>query len=154
MLHMLRNMLIDLNTMNDDKFIEILRDFYMTYRGKDASTEDFKKVVENHVGTDMDWFFDQWIFGTDLPTYRFSHSTTERSDGKYIVNCRVIQEDVPDNFKMYVPMTIRFKGDKFFRLRVLIDKPVTEFALPPLSLKPERIIFNDLNSVLAKVKYD
>ena len=151
-LHMLRNMLIDLKTMNEDRFENLLKDFFRTYKGKDASTEDFKRIVEKHCGENMDWFFNQWIYGTDIPTYKFSYYTSEKPDGKYLINCRVVQEDVPDDFKMYVPMTIKFKGDQFAHLRITVDKPIKEFSFPS-PMKPEKIIFNEFNSVLAKVKY-
>lgn len=151
-LHMLRNMLIDLKTMNEDRFENLLKDFFRTYKGKDASTEDFKKIVDKHCGENMDWFFNQWIYGTDIPTYKFSYYTSEKPDGKYLINCCVVQEDVPDDFKMYVPITIKFKGDQFARLRITIDKPKKEFSFPS-PMKPEKIIFNEFNSVLAKVKY-
>lgn len=152
-LHMLRNMLIDLKTMNEDTFKALLRDFFTTYRNRDASTEDFKRIVEKHVGENMDWFFDQWIYGTDIPTYRVSYRTFEQPDGKYLIKLRVKQEEVPDNFKMYVPVTISFKGDQFARLRFSVDEPFEEFSIPS-PLKPEKIIFNDFRSVLAEVKYE
>ncbi len=152
-LHMLRNMLMDLNTMEEDAFITLLQDFYMSYKGKEASTEDFKRMVEHHIGENMDWFFEQWIYGTDIPTYRVSYRAFEQPDGKFIIKLRVKQEEVPDDFKMYVPITIKFKGDQSARLRFTIDKPYEEFSIPS-PLKPEKIIFNDFNSVLADVKYE
>jgi hypothetical protein len=153
-LHMLRNMCIDLNTMSEDRFINMLKDFFRTYRGRAAKTGDFQRIVEKHLGMELDWFFQQWIYGTDLPTYRFSHSTSQDADGKYLLNCHVVQEDVPDGFKMYVPMTVRFSGDQKVRLKVLIDQPVKDFTLPPLPLEPREVVFNDFYSVLARVEYE
>jgi hypothetical protein len=152
-LHMLRNMLIDLKTMNEDAFIAMLEDYYETYKYKDASTDDFKQIVEKHIGQDMDWFFEQWIYGTAIPTYLISYRAFEQPDGKYLIKLRVKQEEVPEGFKMYVPITIKFKGDQLARLRFTIDKPYEEFSIPS-PLKPEEIIFNDFHSVLAEVKYE
>jgi hypothetical protein len=152
-LHMLRNMLIDLKTMNEDAFRSLLHDFYSTYQNRDASTEDFKKMVEKHVGQNMDWFFEQWIYGTDIPTYCVSHRTFEKPDRTYFIKLRVRQEEVPDDFKMYVPITIRFKGGESARLRFTVDEPFEEFSIPS-ALKPEKITFNDFNSVLAEVIYE
>lgn len=150
-LHMLRNMLLNLQTMNEDRFTNLLHDFYSTYRGKKASTEDFQRIAEKHVGMNMDWFFKQWIYGTDLPKYRFSYKTTEAKDGKYLVHLRVIQEEVPQDFKTYVNFLIDFGKDRLARIRLMIDKPVMEVDLP-MPLKPKEIIFNDLESVLCEVK--
>jgi hypothetical protein len=148
-LHMLRNMMIDLKTMNEDKFIAMLRDYYQTYNGKAASTEDFKRIVEKHIGTDMTWFFDQWVYGTDIPKYDFSYTTEQTPDGKYKLKCRVTQENVPDNFQMYVPIRIQLDGNKGARLRLFVTGKVTEKEFP-LPLKPEKVTFNEFESVLCE----
>ncbi|MFC1682796.1 M1 family metallopeptidase [Candidatus Zixiibacteriota bacterium] len=153
-LHMLRNMCLDLNTMSEDRFTGMLQDYYRTYRGKAASTRDFQKVVEKHLGMDMDWFFQQWIYGTDLPTYRFSHTISQDDKGQYLVHCHVVQQDVNVGFKMFVPMTVHFKGDKRVRLKVLIDQPEMDFTLPALPMEPQEVTFNDFYSVLARVEYE
>lgn len=153
-LHMLRNLLIDLNTMNEDAFEKMMREFFSTYYGKKATTDDFKKITEKYLKRDMTWFFDQFIYGTDIPTYNFSYKSEKNEEGKYIVTCKVIQEGVPENFRMYVPIKIILSGDKFARLRIEVKEKETIINLPPLPDKPEEIIFNDLNSVLCNVQYN
>jgi hypothetical protein len=150
-LHMLRNMLLDMNTMKEDKFFDIMRDFYTTYKGSAASTEDFRRVVEKHVGLDMGWFFREWIYGTAVPSYRFAYKVADPVDGRYKVTCRVEQSNVPDDFQMYVPIKIDFGDGKLARLRVLVQGKSGEFDLPLMPMKPEEIVFNDLNSVLCEV---
>ncbi|MCX6829821.1 MAG: M1 family aminopeptidase [candidate division Zixibacteria bacterium] len=150
-LHMLRNLLIDFQTMNEDRFLNMMRDFYLNYSGKEASTEDFRQIVERHVGDDMGWFFDQWVYGIDIPTYKFSYKTESEGDDKYLVTCRIKQLDVPDNFKMYVPVLLDFGKQGTARIRILVDKPEMEITLPPLPYKPDKVKFNDLESVLCKI---
>jgi len=151
-LHMLRNLFIDLNTLNEDAFKKMMRDFYQTYRHKAASTKDFQDIVEKHAGMDMEWFFAQWVYGTEVPTYRFSYKTRKSPDGKFIAHCKVKQEGGSEGFKMYVLVTIDFGENRMARMRVLVDKLETEFDLPPLPHKPKNVIFNDFHSVLARVK--
>ena len=45
----------------------MMRDFYTTYRGRRATTEEFAAIVSEHCGRDMGWFFDQWIRGKGYP---------------------------------------------------------------------------------------
>jgi hypothetical protein len=153
-LHMLRNMLIDLNNMNEDKFKKMLSDYFKSFYGKKATTDDFKKVVDRYMAQDMSWFFNQYVYGTDIPKYRFSYKSEKMEDGQYKVTCRIVQEDVPDNFKMYIPIKIILKNDRFARLRLEVKEKDTVIILPPLPEKPEEIIFNDLNSVLCTVNYE
>lgn len=153
-LHMLRNMLLDLQTMNEDLFNNMMKDYFKSFSGKKTSTEDFKKIVSKHFGEDMSWFFNQFVYGTEIPTYRFSYKSEEMENGKYKVTCKVILEDVSDNFKMYVPMKIEFGSDRFARIRKEINQRISVFDLPLLPEEPEELIFNDLESVLCKVKYE
>ena len=47
-------------------------------------TEDFKAVVEKHMTSGMDldgnhkldWFFNEYVYGTQLPNYKFDYSST------------------------------------------------------------------------------
>ena len=151
-LHMLRNMMIDLDTMSDESFKNLMKDFYSTYCDKQASTYDFQKMLEKHVGMNMDWFFKEWVFGTDIPVYKFAYKTEKTPKGEYKVTCKVEQLDVPEDFQMLVPLHIKFEGDQFVKLRVLVKGPVSFIQLPLLPKEPEKIVFNDLESVLCKVK--
>ncbi|HEX2897963.1 MAG TPA: M1 family aminopeptidase, partial [candidate division Zixibacteria bacterium] len=149
-LHMLRNLLIDLKTMNEDLFFEMMKEYYATFKGKDATTEDFKKLTELYTGIEMDWFFNQWVYGTELPEYEFKYVLEKADDGYYYANCTITQSNVSADFKMYVPVEIEFPTGKAY-IRLLIDKPVFEVKLPPLAEKPKKIRLNSFESVLAKV---
>jgi len=151
-LHMLRNMMLDLKNMNEDAYINMLRDFYQTYRGKKASTQDFQVMVEKHIGGDMNWFFKQWIYETDVPTYYYSFKVEKQQDGKYLVRCRVRQEDVAEDFKMYMNLKVDFGDERYAYLRIFIEGPETDIVLPLMPFKPNKFEFNALESVLCKVE--
>ncbi|MFN2570391.1 MAG: M1 family aminopeptidase [Gemmatimonadales bacterium] len=148
-LHMLRNMMLDVHNMSEDRFKAMMRDFYTTYRGKQATTLDFQHVVERHIGQPMDWFFDEWVNETDIPTYFFSW-TASRDGGGYTAQLRVRQSDVPDNFGMYVPVLIKFAEGEAI-IRMLVRGPTTEATLR-LPNEPRSMQLNPLESVLADVK--
>ncbi len=152
-IHMLRNMMMDFKTMDDGKFVQMLQDFVNTYYLKEASTEDFKKIVDKHFGEDMGWFFDQWVYGIEIPTYTVSWEKEQTQDGKFVVNLKVKQENVSEGFKMVVPVVLNFGEDKYSIVKVLIDKPYTEIKLPKVPVSPKGIVFNPFNSVLCEVKY-
>jgi hypothetical protein len=153
-LHMLRNMMLDMQTMDESKFKSVMQEFYESYAGRYATTDDFRRIVEKHTGYAMDWFFSQWIDGTAVPSYKFSYRVSPSGGGKFNVRCRVRQLEVPDDFQMMVPMLVDFGGGKFVRLQAVVKGPVTEFDLPVLPMKPEKIVWNDLESVLCEVDYE
>jgi hypothetical protein len=149
--HMLRGMMVDLQTGSDDKFIAMMQDFYKRYRGKRASTEDFRSVVEQHIGMDMQWFFDEWINGTAIPSYEFSYQVTETPDGQFGAKLRVEQENVPDDFKMIVPVMFEFPDDQWAEIQLTVEGPLTELEIPQLPLEPKQIRLNPGEAVLAEV---
>ena len=61
-LHMLRN------EIGDEAFWQSIRKYYTVYRDSIAGTEDFKNVVEEVSGKDLELFFDQWLYGKGQPT--------------------------------------------------------------------------------------
>lgn len=151
-MHMLRIMMLDLKNMNEDRFTETMRDFYRTYEGKRASTEDFRRVAEQHLGADLGWFFDQWVYGTAIPTYRVAYRSEPADGGQYRVKLQVRQENVPDDFQMYVPVTLDLGQDRVARVRVKVRGPSSEIELPLMPAEPKAVRFNDLDGVLAEVK--
>lgn len=150
-LHMLSSMLLDFKTMHDPEFVDLMRDFYSRYNGRRASTEDFRKCVEEHVGMDMGWFFDEWVYGTEIPTYRLGWGHSPVAAGGYQLQATVRQSNVSPDFRMYVTLRVEFADGQFAHFRVLVSKPEETFSLR-LPMEPTRVVLNDLNSVLAEVE--
>lgn len=150
-LQMLRNMMLNLRTMNEDAFTAMMQDFYTQYRGGHASTLDFERVVERHTGISMAWFFDEWVDGTAVPTYTLSWNAEPQPDGHALLHLRVRQEDVPPSFVMPVPLRIQFSDSAQAYVRVNVRGPLTEATLR-VPATPVQLELNPFASVLAEVK--
>ncbi len=150
-LHMLRNMFLDVKTMKEDAFFKIMKTFFETYKGKQATTQDFRHVIEQYTGSDVGWFFDQWVDGTEIPLYKFAYKVKEQ-DGKYKVSCQIYQVNVPPDFKMSIPIKIDFGNNQIARVRAMVTGKKAEFDLPLMPLKPKDVVLNDLESVLCEVE--
>src|SRR5262245_382196 len=157
-LHMLHQMMYD--RQNGDKaFIAMMQDYVKTYYNRNASTEAFKSVVEKHMlpkmdlagDKKMDWFFAQWVYGTEIPKYRLEYSVTPQSDGKFLLTGKVTQSDVSQGFRMPVPLYVDFDGAKPMRLgevRMYGSSTSEEFKVS-LPQKPKRVLINANNDILA-----
>ena len=97
----------------------------------------------------MSWFFNQWVYGSDIPEYTWAYQSKETPEG-FDVRLKIKQENVPDNFKMLIPIQVNFGQDRFYRTKILVDKKLNEIALPFLPLEPESIEFNIYEAVLAE----
>lgn len=151
-LHMLRRALT-LFGQGDDLFLAILRDFVKNYQGKNASTEDFIATVNKIAPGDWTWFFDQWIYGTDIPAYTWSYDMPRaaNSQGQWIVTLHVKQENVSPGFMMPVPVEIDLGGGQTGTFVAQVDQPEKTFTIP-LPAKPRGLKFNPDFAVLATVK--
>jgi aminopeptidase N len=63
-LHMLRN------ELGDKIFFHILRQFYLNFQYKNASTQDFITLTNKLSGQDLTSFFSQWLTRSDYPRIR------------------------------------------------------------------------------------
>jgi hypothetical protein len=152
-LHMLRVLMLDLRTVKEDAFMGLMRDFYGAYAGRRASTADFQRAVEQRIGVPMDWFFDEWVRKTAVPTYTVAWRKEAVDGGRWRVRLRVRQSGVPDGFRMLVPISVDLADHRSARLRVDVRGPVTELDLPLLlPSEPQELRFNELEGVLCEVK--
>ena len=150
-LQMLRNLMLDFRTMKEDAFEAMMQDFYQEYKGKRATTADFQRVVERHIGLNMGWFFDEWVNRTEIPKYTLSWHADTAPDHGYALRIRIRQEDVPADFVMPVPLRIELAGGGHAYVRVNVRGPLTEATLS-LPAEPTELELNPLQSVLAEVK--
>ncbi|MCZ6506725.1 MAG: M1 family aminopeptidase, partial [Acidobacteria bacterium] len=148
-LHMLRT-IVALMTKSDDAFIAILRDFVRSHVGGYATTDDFQAAVERNVPADWSWFFDQWVYGAEIPTYAWDYEIVT-AGGEFTLRINVEQSDVSPGFKMLVPVEVAFGRGQTGKLAVFVDQPSTTFEFQ-LSSKPRKVTFNAGDAVIAKVK--
>ncbi|MGA2808909.1 MAG: M1 family aminopeptidase, partial [Terracidiphilus sp.] len=158
-LHMIRMMMWTTNE-GDARFIAMMHDFLDTYRLQAATTEDFKAMVEKHMSRQMDldgnhrmdWFFGQYVYGTDLPVYHFENQTTQNGDATSL-HFKLTQSGVPDKFRMPVPVYLELDNGKILRLGSLSiagDKTIDQTVqLPKLPAAVKRVSINYFYDVLS-----
>jgi aminopeptidase N len=159
-LHMVRMMLWDRKT-GDENFKATMQDFVKTYSGKAATTEDFKAMVEKHMTSDMDldgnhrmdWFFNEYVYGTALPTYKIDYKFDKDANGDVVFDFKVTQSGVDDKFRMVVPVYLEMADGHTINLgharligNTSSDKKV---SLKGLKDTPRRALLNYNDDVLA-----
>jgi hypothetical protein len=159
-LHMLR-MLMHENRTGDARFKAMMQDFVSTHANSAASTEDFKAVVEKHMTPEMDldanrrmdWFFNQYVYGTALPEYSVSHAFEPAGDG-ILMKLKVTQSGVDPNFRMLVPLYLELADGRIARLGVLrlVGNQTHEQDVPLAGVTqlPRRALVNYYMDVLSK----
>ncbi len=159
-LHMIRMMMWDRKT-GDQNFKATMQDFVTTYSGKAATTEDFKAMMEKHMTPDMDlegnhrldWFFNEYVYGTALPTYKIDYTFDKDASGDVVFGFKVTQSGVDDKFRMVVPVYLELaEGRTAFLGRArLLGNTTVDQKVPLKGLKdtPRRALLNYNDDVLA-----
>lgn len=104
-LHMLRGI------VGDTKFFQILKE-YLTEPGLSynvATTEDFQRIAERVSGMNLEYFFDEWIYGENYPTYSAEWSYSSDVNNKYKVIIKLSQavNTSPKFFTMPIQLIIK-----------------------------------------------
>jgi hypothetical protein len=159
-LHMIRMMMWDRNT-GDQNFKIAMQDFVKTYSGKAATTEDFKAMMEKHMTKEMDldnnhrldWFFDEYVYGTALPTYKINYTFDKDTNGDVLFGFKVTQSGVDDKFRMVVPIYLELADGRtaFVGRTRLSGNSSVDRKVPLKGLKdpPKRAMVNANDDVLA-----
>jgi aminopeptidase N len=99
-LHMLRHV------MGDQEFFTALKSYVKTYAYRSASTEDFEAVCEKKFGRSLDWFFKEWIYGTNRPVYEYRWREQPMGD-QSLVTVEIVQTQTnADVFEMPIDIAI------------------------------------------------
>ncbi len=152
-LEMLRAIMEDPRAKESDaRFINMMRDFASTYAAKNASTEEFRRVVEKHTGEPMDWFFDQWVYGTEVPTFDFNYELKDVGDGKTQLKMSLTQSGVSSTFQSRVPIYFYQDGQprRLGTIKVVGTQPYAGDILLPF--RPEKVTLDEFHSVLCYIR--
>jgi hypothetical protein len=158
---MLRSLMYDdpgANKNRDQAFIDMMHDFMESHRDAPASTESFKAVVEKHMTKQLDlqnngrldWFFNEWVYGTQVPRYQFKYDLQPAEGGKFRVRAEVTQSEVDDHFAMFVPVFADF-GNGMVRLgQVEMVGNSTRTIDFVLDKQPKKVELNAFKDVLQR----
>jgi hypothetical protein len=156
-LAMLRSMMY--NPQDKDKaFIDMMHDFVESHRDRPASTESFKMIAEKHMPKDMDfghngkldWFFDEWVYGTQVPRYKFEYQTQAAENGKVKLHMTLTQSEVDSQFVMLVPIYVDF-GKGMARLgQIPIIGSTTRNIDTVLPAQPKKVAMNAYKEILER----
>jgi len=148
-LYMLRAILRNRFADGDERFNAILADFLNTCAGKPASTRLFIAAVEHNTNEDWDWFFDQWVGRSEVPTYDWAHtlSVEPEEDGKYRLEVWLQQSGVPEGFRMPVTFALEYEEADPELLHFEMDQPSKTFTVR-LPNRPAQVIFDPYQDLL------
>jgi hypothetical protein len=98
----------------------------------------------------LDWFFREWVYGTEVPKYQFDYQLSPAEGGKTKLHLTLTQSEVSDHFIMSVPIFADF-GKGLVRLGQLPavgnSTKSYDFEFP---VAPKKVALNAYKEILER----
>jgi hypothetical protein len=142
----------------DKPFIAMMHDFVESHRERSASTESFKAIAEKHMSKMMDlrgngrldWFFNEWVYGTQVPRYHFDYQLSPADGGKVKLHMTISQSEVDEHFAMLVPIFADFGNGMVSIGQVGIGGNATRNVDVLLPSQPKKVALNAYKEILER----
>lgn len=130
-LHMLRR------ELGDPLFWNVLRAYYQRYKFSNATSADFREVVEEVSNRDLGYFFEQWLHLAGHPVLAVKEVY---SDGNLILEVRQKQRsEIP--FRFALDILVKYQDGNQEKFTVHMEKMTERFSLE-IRDKPMRVILD------------
>jgi aminopeptidase N len=143
-LYMLRHQL------GDDAFYAGLKHYLEVNRGKNVVTPDLSKAIEESTHTNVDQFFDQWLYGAGAPKFDISYAY-DAAKKQVALTVKQTQKVEGRVGLFRVPIEVEITnatGPKLFPITVTKESEV--FTFPSESV-PQMVLFDKGNQILKSV---
>ena len=147
-LHMLRGI------VGDDKFFQLMREFAnepgLAYNV--ATTEDFQRIAERVSGMNLNYFFQEWIYGEGYPNYTVEKNIKQLADGSYQLTFR-LKQDVKTNPSFFtMPVRLRITlADVIWNTTLFNNQQDQSWVIPLGKTFPSSIEFDPDNWILKDI---
>jgi len=139
--------------MGDDRFFAMLAELLRRYDRKEVSTEQFRQLAAQFLPpkTDdptLEVFFDQWVYGTGIPSLKFTYSVKGKAPALRLVGT-LTESGVDAEFGTLVPVEIQIARGKTITHWVRADNGTTTFTVA-LKQAPLKVTMDPHYAVLRK----
>jgi hypothetical protein len=146
-IHMLRR------KMGDPQFLKMLAELRKRYEWKTIGTEEFRALCVEFLPAGspdkkLEDFFDQWVYGTGIPTLKLSYSV-QGKPGAYILKGAITQSDASEDLTLLVPVEIQTGRGKPVVKQIRTSSDRVEFSLP-VAVANAKAVLDPGSSVLRR----
>jgi aminopeptidase N len=146
-LHMLRRRL------GDTGFFALLAEVLKKHERSEISTEQFRVMAAKYLppkseDARLELFFEQWIYGTGIPTLKLSHTTRGKAPDVRLIGT-LTQSDVSEDFSTLVPVEIQVARNRTVTHWVASGGAPVTFTVP-LKQAPLKVTLDPKRDMLRR----
>jgi hypothetical protein len=148
--HMLRGI------AGDEAFINIMSAFRTQYQGSAATTDDFAAVCSGVLGTDMQYYFDQWVYAPGAVGYAYGWQPATINGQHYLrLSLRQTQ---PTNYGVNglykMPIDVRTDRSGGSSISRIFNDARTEHFVIPVTQPATGMALDEFAWILTTEKYE
>jgi hypothetical protein len=141
-LHQLRHV------VSDATFYNILAAYRAAYQYGAAITADFQGVCESVYGADLDWFFNEWVYGPGAPAYEYGFTSVFVGGQRYLLlYINQTQQSSWGTFTMPVDIRINYSGGTM-ETRTVWNNADPQWFVLPVPAQPTAVTLDEFDWIL------
>lgn len=134
--HMLRN------TIGDDKFFSLMKNFYAAFKDKSASIDDFEALTDKVAGSNLRGFFSLWVDSTGVPEFTSDYTILRTKEGKFKVR-GTLRQNI-ESFRGPVEVVLESEGGRSSKTTIDLRGQSADFELSSEG-KPLEVVIDPEN---------
>jgi aminopeptidase N len=146
-LHTLRTIL------GDEDFFQALSYYLHRHEFSSVTSSDFQTAIEEAVGRNLDWFFDDWVYGGGYPVFEVSYSFLPNRR-LLDLSVRQVQPIVKGQGLFTLPVEITIVTTQGKKKETIWVKNGSDQFLLPCEGEPLMVSFDGRGALVAEVRFD
>ena len=135
--------------VGDAAFFAGVHDYRQAYAGGSATSEELRAAMETASGMDLEWFFDQWVYGANRPRLRYDWQATSDPSVQLTID-QTHTNALPFRLAMEVDITTDAGTE---RKQVWIEAERSQVIDIPVSAPPTGIVLDPEEKLLAEIAH-
>ncbi|TAE84392.1 MAG: hypothetical protein EAY81_07645 [Bacteroidetes bacterium] len=140
--------------LGDEQWKRALNHYLKTHTYANVETNDLQQAIQDKLGIDMSWFFDQWVLRGGEPDYTVKYDPVITQEGNHLTRVDVAQTHQQDEviglFKMPFVVEVFYKDGTSDKTTTWIGEQFTSITIPNPSKKAIAFVLFDPNSMVMK----
>jgi aminopeptidase N len=144
-LHMIRTVL------GDDLWRKAIHHYVAKHRSTNVTTPDLQRAIETATGRNIDWLFDQYVYGGGHPAFRLAYEWDDKAKQAKLSVTQT--QDEKDSSIFRLPVKVDFNVDgKAHAFDVQVSEKAHNFFFT-LPAKPQMVRFDPGHNFLKSVEF-
>lgn len=139
--------------IGDEQWKRALKHYLQTHAYANVETNDLQQAIQDKLGLDMSWFFDQWVLRGGEPQYTVQYKDMTAKDGRateFTVEQTHARNEVVGLFRMPIVFEVHYTDGSTDKVTEWIEEQHETVRVPNTGNKEIAFALFDPNSMVMK----